>query len=423
MSNLQPSLIPLDKGLNLQTAKIVAPPGSVLDTLNYEQVDFQGQKRIDGFVRYDGNIVGAVKDYYRIKLDDDYNPSEFEPLVSTDDGLFGRVIVVGEEGDDSVIFVAIINETNIPDVGDTLYQIDGDGENVNGMEVLEVAPGAESGATVEEHYQMLLEFMRQHRQDTEVLPGPVVGLHWFRDRLYAVAGVVAVYTDDGTAEIVPNDMLATDGLAESGPKVLDSFAVGDNRVTYIAVMEPGIWASPDTDIFVVGNAVSVGTTVDPFDIPTDQQIATFYESRSEAQVLEDGDDDFGWRLIDLGWAVNFENGLSLYGGLPSLNQNISGIGTQGPTSITGDNGRALILTQGVSITDKPSQVNGWKSSLTPTTYNLDAETMDEVDSEYTYADAYISWNGVTGEVLAPGYTEEPIPEYPANNTVVVEITP
>ena len=48
MSELVPSVLVLDKGLNLQTAKFIAPPGSVFDTLNYEQVDFQGHKRIDG---------------------------------------------------------------------------------------------------------------------------------------------------------------------------------------------------------------------------------------------------------------------------------------------------------------------------------------------------------------------------------------
>ena len=49
MSNLTPSSITLDKGLDLQSPKVVAPPGSILDMLNYEQVDFIGQKRIDGY--------------------------------------------------------------------------------------------------------------------------------------------------------------------------------------------------------------------------------------------------------------------------------------------------------------------------------------------------------------------------------------
>ena len=55
--------MPLDKGLNLQTAKILAPEGSVLDSLNYEQVDFQGQKRIDGYARYDGSALPALDDF------------------------------------------------------------------------------------------------------------------------------------------------------------------------------------------------------------------------------------------------------------------------------------------------------------------------------------------------------------------------
>lgn len=60
MSELIPNVLALNKGLDLQSPKLVAPPGSVLDSLNYEQVDFQGQKRIDGYTRYDGSPLSAA---------------------------------------------------------------------------------------------------------------------------------------------------------------------------------------------------------------------------------------------------------------------------------------------------------------------------------------------------------------------------
>lgn len=59
MSNLQPEIMVLDKGLNLQTPAIVTPKGSLLECLNYEQVDFVGLRRIDGFQRYDGRTSPA----------------------------------------------------------------------------------------------------------------------------------------------------------------------------------------------------------------------------------------------------------------------------------------------------------------------------------------------------------------------------
>jgi hypothetical protein len=417
MSNLKPALIGLDKGLNLQTAKLVAPAGSVLDTLNYEQVDFQGQKRIDGFVRYDGGILPAIKDFLVITLTDTYVPTG-TGLVSVEGGLLGRAISV----DDTTVYVAVINDNLIPISGDTLYAIDTDGTNVNGNVVDEVAFGADSGLTVQEHYDKLLEFMQWSRDNVEELPGAIIGLHWFRDRLYAVADVVAVSVVGTSPVVHPNDEITLDG--GETVKVLDARVLDGTQLLFIKSMNPAPWAVEGT---VVSRGVTfIGEIANGFeDLANQEMYATFYESRSEAQVLEEdgpsGPYDFGWRFVDQGWNVNFDNGLSLFGSLPSLNQNITGIGTQGPTSVSGDNGRPLILLQSVNITNRPEQVNGWKSSGTPNTYELETDNLIEVDDDTIYADAYISWDGVTEEVSAPGYTDDVLVEYPATNTIVVDI--
>lgn len=415
MSNLKPGLIALDKGLNLQTAKIVAPPGSVLDSLNYEQVDFQGQKRIDGFARYDGSLLSALDDYYAVTLTDPYAGAELD-LVANEDGLMGVVVDVNG----SAIHVAVINENNIPAAGESLFILV-DGVSTEENVVTAISTGASSGATVQQHYNNLLAYNAILRANVESLPGPIAGLHWFRDRLYAVAGVTAVSLEGVTPIIYPDDTLV---LGADTARVLDAYVLDNTRLVFIESMTPDPWQVEGTT--VTRNAISVGTVANGFeDFGDISDVASFFESRSEVQVLEEdgpaGPYDYGWRFVHLGWEVRYEDGISLYGSLPSLNQNIDGLGVQGPTSVSGVSGRPLILLQKVAITNKPAQVNGWKSSQTPTSYQLDPDNLTNIDSTYIYADAYISWDGTTGFVEAPGATSPSIPEYSAAATVEVEI--
>lgn len=333
MSRLNPSLLVLDKGLDLQTAKIVAPEGSVFDSLNYEQVDFQGQKRIDGYARYDGSPLSAIDDFYLVE---NATLVEHPPyaIAFNSDSLYG--VWVGEVTVDSVLYdaIAVIDYTQLPD----------------GMW------GSESAMEVSDHYESLLLFNQYLRDRVEALPGPISGLHWFRDRLYAVVDI--------------EDYTPVDGRIDTA-----------------------------------GNA-------------------SLFESRTVQQVLDEdapGPYDFGWKFVHQGWLVNFENGRALYGGLSAKNQNRENVGTQGPTPTDGVNGSPLILTQRVAITNSTAQVNGWKSSDTPTTYVLDPTDVQSTDSQYAYADAFVQWNGTTGTVTAPGSDGVGLVEYPANNTVEVDV--
>lgn len=409
MSNLLPSMIPLDKGLNLQTAKIIAPPGSVLDSLNYEQVDFQGQKRIEGFARYDGSMLATLDDYFVVELESPYS-GNVKSLVATDDGLLGVVVFINS----NIVHIAVLNENALPEIDRDLYELI-DGENGPGNKVLVANFGVNSGVTVDQHYQNLLTYNAILKTRVESLPGPVAGLHWFRDRLYAVAEVTTISLEGTTPTIYPNDILT---LGSYTAKVLDSLVMDSTRIVFLNAMVPEPWGQAGEIVEREGD--SVGAISGGFErFPISSQVASMFESRSEAQVLEEdtGIYDFGWRFVDLGWEVGFEKGLSLYGSLPSLNQNISGIGTQGPTNVTADNGKALSLTQKVTVTGKPVQVNGWKSSQTRTTFVLNPDNLDEVDTTYIYADAFISWNGSTGVVSAPGLTSSTLPAYPATNKV------
>lgn len=410
MSELTPSLIPLDKGLNLQTAKLVAPVGSVLDTLNYEQVDFQGQKRIDGFVRYDGTQLVAFDEYYQITVSTDWTASG-NAVISVEDGILGRLVGT-HPTNPRVFYISVINENLIPEVGDSVYVLSA-GVNTDGHVITAIGTGTELAADPEEHYTILLDALATRRFQIMELPGSVAGLHWFRDRLYAVADVVVISLEGTTPVIYPNDVLDSFPTA----KVLDSFVRDNTRLVFLDSMYQDDWGGPGTEVFRDGE--SVGFIANGYEnLTIDDEIASFYVALNE-QNATDADTTYGWHFIDLGWSVNFENGLSLFGSLPSLNQNITGLGIQGPTSTANDNGAPLVLTQKINTTNTVAQVNGWKSSQTPTTYELETDNLLDIDDDTIYADAYISWNGTTGEVV--GYVE-PLVEYPATNTVEVDIT-
>lgn len=330
MSNLTPSSVTLDKGLDLQSPKVVAPPGSILDMLNYEQVDFIGQKRIDGYTRYDGSPLSAIDDFYLVEA---ATTTDYTTYVVAFHNDIPYGVVVGEiDGKDAI---AVIDHNFLP----------------TGVW------GVSSGLTPAEHYDYVLQFNAYLRERVEALPGPVIGLHWFRDRLYAVA-------DFG------------------------DYSPGDSRI--------------DT-----------------------ANKATLWESRTVQQVLDEdgpsGPYDFGWKFVHQGWEVPFSEGRVLYGDLVAKNQNRSGIGIQGPTSIAGMNGTPLVLSQKVAITNGFAQVNGWKSSDTPTSFILNPDDVIEIDDEFAYADAFVFWNGESGVVSAPGSDGSGLVEYPANSSVIVEV--
>ena len=391
MSRLYPNLMVLDKGLNLQAPKILAPEGSVLDSLNYEQVDFQGQKRIDGYARYDGSVLSAFDDFVVIE-----DSSTWE--LGTDGrnlaynvetgNLFGMWLATISGGDAFVM----LDETSIPEGWEW-------GKNIV--------------TDVTEHYELLLSFQGQVRAMVESLPGAIIGLHWFRDRLYAVADLRVLQLDDAEADVKPNDLLIGGEGTVIG-SVLDSVKISGNLYVLVDVM-----TSLDS-ITIDRNGNTYTVTENYAGVA-----ATFWEARTEQQVLdEDGPNgpyDFGWKFNHLGWSVPFREGNSLYGSLTSLNQNRQGVGVQGPTSIAGDSGKPLVLTQKVNISNLPAQVNGWKTSTSPNVYSLEADALDDVDSVTIYADAYFSWDGTTGVVSAPGITGEGMIEYPATNTVVVDV--
>jgi hypothetical protein len=408
MSDLVPSMLALDKGLDLQTAKMTTPPGSLLDTLNYEQVDFQGQKRIDGYARYDGTVLPAFDEYYVV----DFEPSGcwtgFPEDTNTPlevNGKMWATAIKNANLDGDSAYIQIVNHALEVKVGDSIAVLGGAGIGA----ITAITPGKVYTPTPESHYEKLLELMAVMRPRITVLPEPVAGLHWFRDRLYAVAGVVRF--SGGTAT----------------PLINATVAIGDAQVFD---RYTGIVVEDDSDSLTILTAYNVKPGDILYDPQTGQELtlgtrlppttASFYESRTDEQAYaEDGAGALGgWIAKHNGWRVKFKRGIALYGELAALNQNRQNVGIQGPTSIDGTNGSPAILSQNVALTNGPAQVNGWKSHDSPTAYVLDARDVQLDDSAYVYADAYIQWTANTATVTTPGSDMAGLAEYPPTNSVV-----
>ena len=361
MSRLNPSLLPLDKGLNLQTAKLLAPEGSALDMLNYEQVDFQGQKRIDGYVRYDGSLGNYQDTFYRLTG----VSAAVDDVVNHTDGTLVGVVVDTTDG----VVIALINKNYVPAAGMELS-----------IGTVATAVELRDELTPAEQYLEVLRNNQTLRDRVTALPGPVAGLHWFEDRLYAVASVTKLAS---TAQPKPNEIF-------QGKRVLDS---GSNYV-YVEGIDPSTHAEASA-------------------------VASLFQSRDEQQAFDETGSyyNYGWSFIHQGWEVPFEAGVSLYGELTALNQNRQDVGIQGPSSIAEDAGSPLYLVQRVQASNFRPQVNGWKNYNSPENYSLSPTNIYRPDdAAYIYADAHITWTQT--EVTA---ATEQLVEYPATATVEVSV--
>jgi len=169
MSELVPNILPLDKGLDLQSPKLTAPPGSVLDSLNYEQVDFQGQKRIDGYTRYDGSPLSAVTDVLLVEFPVIEDYLRYQIAINVDSIPYGVEAGFVTANGIEYHVIAVFDMNSVPEEG--------------------VWASTSGYFTPEEHYTLVQNANSFLRGNAERLPGQISGLHWFRDRLYAVVDI------------------------------------------------------------------------------------------------------------------------------------------------------------------------------------------------------------------------------------------
>lgn len=261
MSDLRPSIIPLNSGLDLSSPKLLAEPGSMLDCLNYELVDFQGYRRIDGFARYDGNVTIA----------DLPNLQVFEGLVTTSAGSAPttETNVFFEDADGNVLGYVFSFSKNEPDEEGIMKYLTFEGttriDGTIGTWSFKTLTGSHTASTITQ--AQLTTFESSLRALVSPMRDTAVGLHWFRNSLFAVVpllmvpyeatddNVVVSYTIGGT---VTNTYSA--GTATLLDKVVTTAAgVSTNETGYLVLRDlgTGSWVAPDAT-YDLGGAVAVG---------------------------------------------------------------------------------------------------------------------------------------------------------------------
>lgn len=383
MSDLIPSTVPLNQGLDLQTPKLIAEPGSLVGCLNYEVVDFSGCKRIDGYERYDGRASPSITQYYRISTTSTVSSYVFGDILvadktviyssevvapvyfslgggdllvdedgnyivtnsgsgsQTSTGPFGVCLGTGSSGATNYIYFAALNRKYFPAAGATVYRknLTADtNDNAVTVTAVEVDHAFETSANV---YSNILGYQEDLRGDITDLPGTPIGLHWFRDRLYAVAGLAVIKVtsivaatglpttgDQGAATLPgPGTLLTSDngetlvvydasdlGYAPAGyddVNVVEIIAVKTSTIQLIDEVFPGVtWAAGTVE----GKVAS---------ITSDTSLATLWECKSIEQTLSEdaAPFTFGWKEVETAWQISFTNGNVAAGYFDKLERN------------------------------------------------------------------------------------------------------
>lgn len=184
---LKQDVFALSGGLDLATGKLLVKSGSLLDCLNYDVSTVQGYSRIDGFERYDGHSTTAINDYMVLDGDpysgvvDDFPVGALLVTGLASENIFG--VVVGH--DDNKIHYARINQDYEPKINNSVYVLGETNEYAN-VSVPVTGMIAYPSRTAINVRTEINEYSEELRTRVGEVPGTAVGLHWYRDRLYAV---------------------------------------------------------------------------------------------------------------------------------------------------------------------------------------------------------------------------------------------
>lgn len=265
MSDLQPQVIPLSLGLDLVTPNMLARPGAMLSCLNYEQTDVQGYSRISGFLRYDGNPL----------LSDAPNKRAFTTPVTTISGtpdlVFSDVFI--EDSSGNLVGYIVEGEQDLPGNNAIITYVSFTGTSIAGGTVGTWTFKAPSSLQVEATLtaSQLSTLEVSLRGLVSALPAPAVGLHWFRDRLYAVVPMLMIAYRASSANTVVNyQILSTLSTTQSAATatLLDKIIVtpaapGVQESGYLIVkdLNTGVWSGDGVATLSGAVSVSVGSVV------------------------------------------------------------------------------------------------------------------------------------------------------------------
>lgn len=316
-----PQIVGLEGGLDFTTPKLAATPGSLSDCYNFEVTDRLGYARIMGYERFDGgyapslaytniitllhNPIDGSLDLIREPVSTEFDPSRPFGMVVTHTDTETTVAV-----EDFAAFEPLLmflqEQTSFPYVkmsthsGDVEWEITGfrPENNIDAAHDAAVRNNLFKGAS-----------SRVKSIDTDTQKSPIIGLEFYKDKLYAVRNLNRIYFEEGS--IAPNvgDVLLT--FAGEEVKVLE------------VVLSTGTWDDEDAVGYILTYSPVDSTANGPAsnEVTGDTDVLTFVNSPATAkELLKDvtqagmwvsgGLLDPGWTPVDLGWEFTFRAGTS-----------------------------------------------------------------------------------------------------------------
>lgn len=335
--------ITLRGGLDLNTPRTAALPGTLKACLNYKTYGVAGYSVVNGIERYDGTHPCFMDDW----------------LIAT--GTSGGPFTVGEalkDIDGNIFGVCAYYETNILHylITNRAYAPQ-NGDDVEGVESANVITiNALTGIKqASKYYSTQLEFLDARKLIYETIRGSKQsifsdeddakniiphGLHWFRGQLYSIIDSYTISFDTGAVRIYPGDLIRIPSNNREA-RVLDiKVTTGDwssgtaaglmmIRVTSNSGSNPNAFDIPGA-ISVIRPNGATGTTVtaNAFNL-VDYQLTTAWASGIYYSAYDDELKPFAtaplptterqWRPLDMGWEANFAtDNTTLADGIPTV---------------------------------------------------------------------------------------------------------
>lgn len=249
-------------GLDLQSPKLVAKPGSMIDCLNYEIIDRQGYSRIDGYMRYDGNVsykdvpdLSVIADRVITSVIAHPSSKTNKPILDADNNIIGYLFSF------TSVSTSAADITYISFTGTKMLE----GAICDGVTMDSTDSTFSESTQTQTQMNALAAYLYGL---VEPLREMAVGLHWFRNSLYAVAPWQLVHykadTDNQVVSFTAYGGLTTTYNAATAT-VIDKIVIteagaSDAEEGFLVVIDlgTGVWGNSTDDTYTLGGAVSVG---------------------------------------------------------------------------------------------------------------------------------------------------------------------
>lgn len=339
--------IPLISGLDFASAKVSAAEGSLSDCYNHEVSDRVGYKRIDGFERYDGRYPPSyANDGTIVEVRTFHEFEDGDPVVGDillyNNIPFGKILHINSTNMWQLYIVRYSNAQ----LSEASLELDRTNEIFSAIiRTGAPSPGAvigpvlakdniiESNGIYEGIQQNITKFPNDRRAH---------GLHWFKDRLYAVVDDLYIPFTSGSAEVFANDLIewATEGFqavvrdvqlnsgswgagTAAGHIVVQ--AVYSGNITYHSA-----WSSQNIDILRPNsgdelNAFTIPSSVNLISDPDVVVSASLWRTDNEllvdqGEMFPDNPINLGWNPIDMGFELDFIEGEYFFSRFNTLNR-------------------------------------------------------------------------------------------------------